>query len=214
MGFGIIHFRMLGENPGQIGGQGTVHINRHLGNLFVLIQHVNGIKQFLGTAEGKGRNQDGAATLHGFGDDLFKAGHHIRNRIMVPVPVGPFHDEQVDVSVRFVKIECRVIDDRLVEATDIAGISHRVCAAVGFGLDDGDGRPENMPGIIEHAFHVSAHGHGAPVRHAVKRGQGVLRVLLGIKRLNGLHTISGHHVIDGLCIEPVFVSFQNFADFL
>ena len=53
MRFPVVHFRVFAEYPGDIGGQRAVHIYRNPGHFTLVVQLMQHVKQFLGSAERK-----------------------------------------------------------------------------------------------------------------------------------------------------------------
>ena len=82
MGFLVIDFRMLSEDPGDVGGQGAVDIDGHRVHGPFFVKFMQDIEHGLGPAVGKGRDDDRAFPFKGF-----RARIRLQGRLHVAGPV-------------------------------------------------------------------------------------------------------------------------------
>ena len=102
------------------------------------------------------------------------------------------------MPVFFAKVQRRILDDRLVKTPDITGVTYPKITAILPGMDQGEGRSEDMTGIIKSARQVPADGDGMPVRIAVKQLKRLIGIGDRIQRLDFLQLMGFNQLVDGI----------------
>ena len=126
----VVYLRVLAENRGELGCQGAVDVYGNPGYRSLVVEFMEDVDEFLGSAVRKCGNDYSAAALMGFDQNLLHVPFDILNRIVEPVPVGAFHDQKIHILHVGVKRQGRIFEDRFVESAQIAGITDGVGTAV------------------------------------------------------------------------------------
>ncbi len=170
------------------------------------MQHV---QEDLRASEGKGRDQHGASALNRFRHHLQQRRLEVRDRLMPPFAVGALHDQKVKGALLLGKGEGGVVEDRLVEAAQIAGETQANGAPVALEGDDADGRSQNVPGVVERAADPVADRDRVPIRGAVEIGERLLGIGQRVERPDLLDVQFIRQAPDRFDIELMAAFFQE-----
>ena len=205
----IIYFRVFTEHMGQIVGQGAVHINRQPGNLFFGIQLMQHIQQLLCPPEGKGWDQNAAAAFGRFCEHAAQPRFEIDHRLVVPVAVGAFYDQQIDLPVLLFEDEGRIAQNWLIESTDVTGVANRLGDPVFIDRKHRNGRAEDVAGIIQRCDSALSDRYRVAVRETLKMGQRLPGICGVVQGLDAMLLQPIHQLIDRIGVEMVSVFFQH-----
>ncbi len=165
------------EDLRGLDGERAVHEDGHVRRQSaVLRQEVEGIDHLLGPLHGEGGDDHLLSPAIAVGDRLGEFVQAVLFVLMVPIPVGGLHEEEVGLGYHR-----RILHQKLRRAADVAGKDDPARFA---GFRDGQlyhRSAEDMSRILE--------GHGQPrkrregrlVFHGGEKGKGGLYVLLGVK---------------------------------
>ena len=171
--------------PVDVGGgasERTVHENLDVGQVARLVETVQGIDDFLCSADGEGGDEQFAEALGaGVAHNQHQLLVGIVERGMQPVTVGRFGDDVVGIRERF-----RVGEDAFVVAAHVASVAERAGLAALLEGDVDGAAAQHMAGLNELYGDVRGDvkrqvaGYADELRHTLRR------VLLGVDGLDGL----------------------------
>ena len=208
----VEHLGVLREHPGQVGGKRAVHVDRDVAQA-VLVRHlVQEVEQDLGPAESERRDQHRAPPLKGLLQHGLELSLEVGDGLMPAVAVGALHDQQVDVALLLGEDEGGVVEDRFAEAADVPRECHPDGAPVLARGDHADGRPQDVPGVVEGAGHPVADGDRVAVGVAVEIGERLPGVGHRVEGCDGLEAQLGDQVVDGAHVELVAALLEELLD--